>query len=191
MSTLCNRSAVDAPKNSEDWRCKILHLNWSIILASSEKSAFVFCRSNIGFLNSWRVLWRNVTLTSDVSLLKKFCKIQGGRFSKRKYASSGSQSSIICSSTVSKVSHRVGMYVLIELNSLYSIVHKIAWDYLSYQFDFWSGCQSSTQLVLCQLWDVLLPFMRRYAKYDQGNQLESDKFFALKDDKTHCFFLHP
>ena len=62
-------------------------------------------------------------MTSDVSLLKKFSKIRGGRFSERKCAWSGFQSSIIHSSTVSKVSHRVGR--LVELNSLYSVVHKI------------------------------------------------------------------
>ena len=50
-------------------------------------------------------------MTSDVSLLKKFSKIRGGRFSERKCAWSGSQSSIIRSSTVSKVSYRVGVWV--------------------------------------------------------------------------------
>ena len=50
-------------------------------------------------------------MNSDVSLLKKFSKIRGDRFSDRKCAWSGSQNSIIRSSTVSKVSHQVGVWV--------------------------------------------------------------------------------
>ena len=50
-------------------------------------------------------------MTSDVSDYKNVSKIRGVLFSERKCAWSGSHSSIIRSSTASKVSHRVDMWV--------------------------------------------------------------------------------
>ena len=50
-------------------------------------------------------------MTSGVLDFKKFSKMRGGHFSERKCAWSGSQSSIIRSSTASRVSHRVGVWV--------------------------------------------------------------------------------
>ena len=62
---------------------------------------------------SWkpRALWRNVTITSESSDLKKFSGIRGGHFREWKCRFSGSQSSLIFSSTLSNVVHRVGVWV--------------------------------------------------------------------------------